>query len=190
MKKTLLLAAAVLLNTVLFAQNWKVNKAHSHFTFSITHLAVSDVDGAFKDFDAAITATKADFSDAKFTFSAKTASVNTGVDDRDNHLKSPDFFDAAKYSTVDFTSTAIKPAGKNKYKLTGKLTLNGVTKVITLDLLYRGTITNPMSKAPDAGFQVTGSIKRSDFNFGSKYGSPMLSNEVSFKAAGEFDKVN
>lgn len=190
MKKIILLAAVALMNTAVFAQTWNVNKAHSHFTFTITHLAVSDVDGLFKDFDATIVSSKSDFSDAKVTFTAKTASVTTGVDARDNHIKSPDFFDVAKYPTINFVSNAITPAGTNKYKLTGNLTLNGVTKPVTLDLWYRGTVTNPMSKAPDAGFQVTGSINRSDFTFGSKFGSPMLSDEVTFKASGEFDKVN
>jgi polyisoprenoid-binding protein YceI len=190
MKKIILLIAVALLNTAVFAQTWKVNKAHSHFTFTVTHLAVSDVDGVFKEFDATITSSKSDFSDAKFDFTANTASVNTGMDQRDSHLKSPDFFDVAKYPTLAFTSTSIKPTSAGHYKLSGNLTLNGVTKPVTLDLWYRGTITNPMSKAPDAGFQVTGTILRSDFNFGSKFGSPMLSDEVAIKAAGEFDKIN
>jgi polyisoprenoid-binding protein YceI len=190
MKKIILLAAAALMNTALFAQSWKVNKQHSHFTFTITHLAVSDVDGVFKDFDATITSSKPDFSDAKVEFVAQTASVNTGVDQRDGHLKSADFFNVAKYPTVNFVSTAIQATTPNHYKLTGNLTLNGVTKPVTLDLVYRGTITNPMTKAPDAGFSVSGSINRSDFTFGSKFGSPMLSDEVTFKASGEFDKIN
>ena len=191
MKKTFILLAAVLLGAGAFAQGtWKVDKAHSHLTFTVTHLAVSDVDGTFKDFDAAITASKPDFSDAKFEFTANKASVNTGVDQRDTHLKSPDFFDVTKYPTVTFKTVSIKPATAGLYTLTGNLTLAGVTKPVTVDLWYRGTITNPMSKAPDAGFQVTGTIKRSDFNFGSKFGSPMLSDEVTFKAAGEFGKLN
>jgi polyisoprenoid-binding protein YceI len=191
MKKTFILLAATLLSTGVFAQEtWKVDKAHSHLTFTITHLAVSDVDGTFKDFDASISATKPDFSDARFEFTANTASVNTGVDQRDAHLKSPDFFDVAKYPTVSFKTTSVKPAVAGHYTLTGNLTLAGITKPVTVDLWYRGTITNPMSKAADAGFQVTGTIKRSDFNFGSKFGSPMLSDEVTFKAAGEFGKLN
>ena len=96
----------------------------------------------------------------------------------------------AKYPTVTFTSTSIKATSANHYKLSGNITLNGVTKPVTLDLVYRGTITNPMTKAPDAGFSVSGSINRSDFTFGSKFGSPMLSDEVTFKASGEFDKAN
>ena len=190
MKKIILLAAVVLMNTAVFAQSWKVDKSHSHLTFTITHLAVSDVDGVFKDFDATITSSKPDFSDALFSFTANTASVNTSVDARDNHLKSADFFDVSKYPTTTFVSTAIVPTTAGHYKLTGNLTLNGVTKPITLDLWYRGTITNPMSKAPDAGFQVTGTILRSDFKFGSKFGSPMLGDEVAIKAVGEFGKVN
>lgn len=192
MKKTLLLAAAALLmQTALFAQTtWKNDKAHSHVTFTITHLAVSDVDGTFKDFDATIVAAKPDFSDAKVSFVAQTASVNTENDRRDGHLKSDAFFDVAKYPTLTFTSTGITPAGTGKYKLNGNLTLHGVTKPVVFDMVYRGTITNPMSKLPAAGFKVTGTIKRSDFAFGSAFGSPMLSDEVALSASGEFGQAN
>jgi polyisoprenoid-binding protein YceI len=190
MKKILTLAAvALFMQTAVFAQStWKVDKAHSHVKFSITHLAVSDVDGVFKDFDASIVAAKPDFSDAKYTFTANTASVSTDNERRDGHLKSPDFFDVAKYPTLTFVSTSVAAAGTNKYKVTGNLTLNGVTKPVVLDAAYRGTITNPMTKGPDAGFKLTGTIKRSDFNFGSKFGSPMLSDEVELTASGEFLK--
>jgi polyisoprenoid-binding protein YceI len=190
MKKILTLIAAVALNTAVFAQTWKADKAHSHITFTITHLAVSDVDGSFKDFDATIVAAKPDFSDAKVEFTANANSVSTDNDQRDGHLKGEEFFNVAKNPNVTFKSTSIKPAGKNHYKLGGNMTLGGVTKPVVFDMVYRGTITNPMSKAPDAGFTVTGTIKRSDFKFGSKYGSPMLSDEVTFKASGEFSKVN
>ncbi|RYU91164.1 polyisoprenoid-binding protein [Mucilaginibacter terrigena] len=190
MKKILSLAAiALFMQTAVFAQStWKADKAHSHVKFTITHLAVSDVDGTFKDFDATIVAAKPDFSDAKFTFSANTASVSTDNDNRDGHLKSADFFDVAKYPTITFVSTNVAAAGTNKYKVTGNLTLHGVTKPVTLDVVYRGTITHPMTKGLDAGFKITGTIKRSDFAFGSKYGSPMLSDEVELNASGEFLK--
>ena len=189
MKKIIALLTAAALSTAAFAQStWKVDKAHSRLTFTITHLAVSDVDGVFKDFNVTITAAKPDFSDAKFEMVAKTASVSTDDDKRDAHLKSGDFFDVATHPDMTFTSTGITPTSPNHYKLTGNLTLHGVTKPVTMDLWYRGTITN-MNKQ-DAGFQVTGSIKRSDFGFGSKYGSPMLSDEVTIKANGEFAKAN
>jgi polyisoprenoid-binding protein YceI len=190
MKKTFTVLTAALLNVAAFGQTtWNADKAHSKLQFTITHLAVSDVDGDFKDFSATIVAEKPDFSDAKVTMTANTASVNTGVDQRDGHLKSPDFFDVAAFPTMTFVSTGIHPTTPNHYKLNGNLTLHGVTKAVSFDLWYRGTITNPMSKADDAGFQVNGTIKRADFGFGSKYGAPMLSDEVVVKANGEFAKA-
>ncbi|WP_428328943.1 YceI family protein [Mucilaginibacter sp.] len=191
MKKLITLAAIALFSTASFAQTtWNVDKAHSKLQFTITHLAVSDVDGIFKDFTATIVSSKPDFSDAKVSMTANTASVSTDNDQRDGHLKSPDFFDAAAFPTLTFVSTGITKTSANHYKLNGILTLHGTAKAVVFELWYRGTITNPMSKADDAGFQVTGTIKRSDFGFGSKYGSPMLSDEVVVKANGEFSKAN
>ena len=190
MKKTIILIAVALLSTTAFAQTtWTSDKYHSKLQFSITHLLVSDVDGEFKDFSATIVAAKPDFSDAKFQMTANATSVNTGIDARDNHLRTDGFFDAAKYPTLAFTSTGITKTSTNHYKLTGDLTLHGVTKPVTLDLWYRGTITTPQGKI-DAGFQATGTIKRSDFNFGSGFGASTLSDEVAIKANGEFGKAN
>ncbi|GAA4338931.1 YceI family protein [Mucilaginibacter gynuensis] len=185
----MLLAAAILVNTAVFAQTtWNLDKAHANLKFTVTHLLVSDVDGSFKDFDATIVSSKPDFSDAKFSFTAQTASVNTENEKRDGHLKSADFFDVEKFPTITFASTSIKKVADKKYKVTGNLTLHGTTKVVTLDLWYRGTIVNPMSKADDAGFQVTGTIKRSDFAFGTKFPAAVVSDEVEIKANGEFGK--
>lgn len=190
MKKILILLAAAFTYTVASAQTtWTVDKAHSNVKFTVTHLMVSDVDGIFKNYDATITAAKPDFSDAKFQISIQTASVTTDNDQRDKHITSPDFFDVAAYPTITFTSTGITKTSDKHYKLTGNLTLHGVTKPASFDLWYRGTIQNPMSKADDAGFQLTGTIKRSDFNFGSKFGNAMVSDEVAIKANGEFGKA-
>jgi polyisoprenoid-binding protein YceI len=191
MKKTFILLSAALLSAGAFAQTtWKNDKMHSKLQFTVTHLMVSDVDGEFSDFAATITASKPDFSDAVFTVTAQTASVNTGEAPRDNHLKTNAFFDVATYPTLTFTSTSITPTSPGHYKLTGNLTLHGVTKKEIFDLWYRGTITNPMSKATDAGFQVTGVIKRSDFNFGGGFPSAVLSDDVAVKANGEFGTAN
>lgn len=165
---------------------WKNDDAHSQLGFTIAHLGISDISGTFNDFDATVTASKPDFSDAVIELTANVASIDTRVEARDNHLKSADFFDAAKYPTITFKSTSLKKAGNNKYKLTGNLTLHGVTRPVTLDLNYKGSVENPMSKKPTAGFQVTGTIKRSDFNLGSGFPAPMLSDEVRIKADGEF----
>jgi len=165
---------------------WQNDDMHSQLGFAVTHLGISEVSGTFNDFDVQVNATKPDFSDASFMLSAKTASIDTRVEPRNNHLKSPDFFNVAKYPTLDFKSTSIKKAGENHYKLTGELTMTGVTKTVIMDLFYNGTVENPMSKKQTAGFQVRGTIKRSDFNLGSGFPAPMISDEVQIKADGEF----
>lgn len=188
MKKLFFIAVAFVSLTAFTVLNgtWSNDKAHSQLAFTVTHLGISDVSGTFNDFDVTVKSSKPDFSDASFELTAKTASIDTRIEQRNGHLKSPDFFDAEKFPTITFKSTAIKSAGKNAYKLTGDLTLHGVTKSVTLDLLYRGTTENPMSKKPTAGFQLTGTIKRSDFNVGDKFPAPMVSDEVRIKADGEF----
>lgn len=190
MKKTVLLFAAILstASAVLAQSTWKSDKMHSKLTFTVTHLSISDVDGLFKDFDATIVSNKPDFSDAKITLVAQTASINTEVDKRDAHLKSPDFFEVDKYPTMTFTSTSISKVQGNQYKLKGNLTLHGVTKPVVMNLVYRGNFTNPQTNATSAGFQLTGELKRSEFNFGQKFTAPVLSDEVQIKANGEFIK--
>jgi polyisoprenoid-binding protein YceI len=189
--KKLFFAVILFVQASAFAQTttWKNDKMHSKLKFTVTHLLVSDVDGLFKNFDATITATKPDFSDAVFELSADAASINTEVEMRDNDLKSANFFDVATYPKITFKSTSIKPNGQNKYKLTGNLTMHGVTKSVTMDLWYRGTTENPMNKQKDAGFKLTGTVKRSDFNIGTKTSSVVVSDEVEIKADGEFGKT-
>ena len=189
MKKSLSFLAVALLCTQVFAQTvWKSDPLHSKLTFSITHLGISDIAGLFKTFDVTITNSKADFSDAVFELSATVASINTEVEMRDNHLRSADFFEVEKYPVMTFKSTSIKKISKDKYKLTGNLTIHGTTKPVTMDLWYRGMAENPSSKTTSAGFQLTGSLKRSDFGIGSKFPPPMLGDKVSIKADGEFIK--
>jgi polyisoprenoid-binding protein YceI len=187
MKKLLSFLIVALLSTPIFAQTtWKADPMHSKLTFSTTHLGISDIAGLFKTFDVTVTANQENFSDAAFTLSADLGSINTEVEMRDNHLKSADFFEVEKYPKMTFKSTAIQKNGKDKYKLTGNLTIRDITKPVTMDLWYRGTIENPQSKATTAGFQLTGKIKRSDFNVGPKFPAPMISDEVRIKADGEF----
>jgi len=189
MKKAIILFAVALLNTAAFAQTtWTNDKMHSKLGFTITHLSVSDVDGIFTDFTCTITASKPDFSDAKFALTVNATSVNTDVDYRDKDLRSASYFDVAKYPTITFTSTGVSTVSANHYKLSGNLTLHGVTKPVTLDLWYRGTITNPMSKKDDAGFKLTGTINRTDFGIAPNAPNAMLSTDVVINANGEFAK--
>lgn len=186
MKKLSLLLLLSVFSLGVSAQTWKNDKNHSQLKFDITHLGVSTVSGAFTDFEATITASKPDFSDAVFALTAKTASINTGVDRRNEHLKSADFFDVATMPELSFKSTGIKSAGKDKYQLTGDLTMHGVTKPVTLELWNRGIFVNPQNKKQVAGFRATGIVKRADFGIGPKFSPPMISEEVTIIADGEF----
>lgn len=167
-------------------QAWLNDDPHSQLGFTVTHLGISDVSGNFTDFDVTVHATQPDFSDASFELTAKTASINTRVEARDNHLKSADFFDAAKYPELTFKSTSLKKKGKDQYALSGNLTMHGITKPVTMNLAYRGTTKNPMSGATTAGFQLEGIIKRSDFQVGPGFPASVISDEVRIKADGEF----
>jgi len=114
MKKAVIILSVFFLATAFTAVNvWTNDKAHSQLTFTVTHLGVSDVTGVFTDFDVNIESSKPDFSDAVFALNAKVASIDTRVDARNNHLKSADFFDVAKYQEMTFKSTYIKKTGKD-----------------------------------------------------------------------------
>jgi polyisoprenoid-binding protein YceI len=189
MKKIILSTAALfLLAGSLFAQEWSLDKAHSQVNFGITHMGINEVGGRFGSVTAKFTATKDDFSDAAIELTADINSINTGSEQRDNHLKSPDFFNAAQFGTLSFKSTGFRKVSDKTYELTGDLTLHGVTKPVTLTAVLNGTATNPMNKKTVAGFKVTGTIKRTDFGIGSQFPSAMLSDEVSLVANTEFVK--
>jgi polyisoprenoid-binding protein YceI len=188
MKKFTVILSAFLFLTAFTTFNniWKNDDPHSQLGFTVTHLGISEISGTFNDFDATVSSVKPDFSDAVFELTAKVASIDTRVEARNNHLKSADFFDAAKFPTLDFKSTSLKKISKDTYKLNGNLTLHGITKPVTMDLQYKGSVENPMSKKQTVGFQVSGTIKRSDFNLGNGFPAPMISDEVRIKADGEF----
>lgn len=190
MKKLMIVLLLATAKLSLFAQTtWVNDKQHTQTKFIVTHLAVSSVTGWFKGVDIKIAASKPDFSDAKFWLIAKTDSIFTGVAPRDADLRSPHVFDSGKYPELTFTSTKLIPVGKGKYKVTGNFTMHGITKVVSLNLWYRGTVNNPISKSLDAGFQVTGTVKRSDFNLASMYPPPILSDEITILADAEFGKA-
>ncbi|MEJ5963029.1 YceI family protein [Pedobacter immunditicola] len=192
MKKSFAFVIVALATSTLFSQStiaqttWNADPMHSKLAFSTTHLGISDIDGSFNKFTASAKTNKADFSDAVFDLSVDVSTINTLVEMRDKHLRSADFFEVEKFPTMTYKSNGIKKIGENKYQLTGDLTLHGVTKPVTMDLWYRGTIVNPQTKANTAGFQLTGTIKRSDFGIGPKFAPPMISDEVKIKADGEF----
>jgi polyisoprenoid-binding protein YceI len=175
----------------LFAQTstWKDDPMHSKLTFTVVHRGFSDIFGLFQKFDASVTSSKPDFSDAIFDLSVDVSSINTEVKMRDDDLRSQHFFEVAKYPTMTFKSTSItKTTGmKDRFKISGDLTIHGVTKPVTMNMWYRGTLYDSTYKKYKAGFQVTGIINRVDFNVGAP--DPFdISTDVMIKADGEFFK--
>jgi polyisoprenoid-binding protein YceI len=188
MQKITCLALGLFMTIGVFAQTWNYDKAHSQLNFNITHLTISSIAGSFKSVSATLTSSKDDFSDAAIQLTADISSVATGVEARDNHLKSPDFFDATQFPTLSFTSTSFKSLGGKNYELDGNLTFHGVTKPVVLTVVYNGSVENPMSHKTTAGFKITGTIKRSDFGIGPKFPANLLSDEVNLDANAEFTK--
>jgi len=165
MKRTVIMA--FLCGTLfLHAQStWKSDKAHSNMNFSISHLVISEVTGKFNDFD--ITAQADDsYSNPDYMATVQTASVNTDNERRDGDLKSERFFDVENYPTMTFKSTSVEKTGEKTFKLTGDLTLHGVTKPVTLDGILNGIILDQRSQKLKAGLKFTGIINRTDFNVG------------------------
>jgi polyisoprenoid-binding protein YceI len=171
-----------------YAQTWKNDKNHSRLGFTVTHLMISRITGTFNTFQATITSSKPDFSDAVFELTAEAGSIDTEVAQRDEHLRSADFFDVKNYPLISFKSTSIKKIIKNKYMITGNLTMHGITKLITADFIYKGPIINPKTENLTAGFQLTAILKRSDFKIGVIFPGEEIKDEVLIVADGEFVK--
>src|SRR6478609_8698192 len=161
MRKLNTLLALVLLTGAAFAQTtWNIDKPHSKIGFSVIHMVVSETEGNFKDFDGKVVSKNADFDGADVDFTAKVASIDTDNENRDKHLKSPDFFEAEKYPDVTFKGVLSKAGGK--YQLKGKLTLKDVTKDVAFDVTYGGSVDT--GKGTKAGFKLAGKINRQDYN--------------------------
>ncbi len=141
---------------------WTVDQSHSAIGFEVKHMMVSKVKGQFNSYNAEIEAEDlADLTTAQISFQLDIASINTSNEDRDNHLKSADFFESDKYPTIDFKSTSITKDGDD-YKLTGDLTIKGVTKPVTFEVEYGGKGKNPWG-VEVYGFEAEGKINREDF---------------------------
>jgi polyisoprenoid-binding protein YceI len=176
-----------------FAQTtWKVDKGHSNVKFTVTHMVVSEVEGAFKMFDGSLVASKADLSDAVVNFTVDVNTVNTDNERRDGHLKGDDFFNAEKFPQMKFVSKSMKPLGGNKYALTGDLTIRDITKTVTFDVTYGGQI-NTQNGGAKAGFKAKTTIDR--IAFGLKWdraletGSLVVGKDVEVTILVEMDKV-
>ncbi len=169
---------------------WKLDLSHTSIGFSVPHLVVSSVDGRFKEASAIVKLDDADLTKSDVSVTINTASVDTGDTKRDDHLRSPDFFDAKKFPTVTFKSTKISKAGSG-YKLTGNLTIRDVTKPVTLDATVSAPVKTPWGNQARAA-TLTGKVKRGDFglkwNKALETGGVVVGDDVTINVKAEVTK--
>jgi len=143
-------------------KTWTIDTVHSEIQFRARHMVVSNVTGKFDSFESTAVTPEDTMEGAEITFSADVASVNTGSEQRDNHLKSDDFFNAEKFPKLTFKSDRFEKISEESYRLTGQLTIRDVTKPITLEVEYGGVIKDPYGNQR-SGFTVNGKVSRKAF---------------------------
>jgi len=161
---------------------WVIDPTHSEVQFKVKHLMITTVTGSFNIFNASVQTEDEDFSKAKISFTADVDSISTGNADRDGHLKTADFFDAAAYPQIKFVATKYENVDNDgSYELYGDLTLHGVTKNIKLDVEFGGVVEDAYGNTK-AGFTINGKINRKDFGLAwsavTEAGGVVVSDEV------------
>lgn len=144
------------------ATTWAVDPTHSEVYFKIKHLVISTVTGTFKSFKGTAVSQNGEFENAKINFTIDVDSIDTNQPQRDGHLKADDFFAAEKFPTIDFVSTSFTKVKNDEYKLSGNLTMRGVTKPVVLDVEYGGSEKDNYGNLKH-GFEVSGKINRKEF---------------------------
>jgi polyisoprenoid-binding protein YceI len=153
--------AATAPTTLIPTGTWSVDPVHSKVGFAVKHMGIATVRGEFKEFSGTLEI-REDLSKSRMYGTVKTASVDTNDAGRDNHLRSPDFFDAEANPEITFESTRIEPINEKTLRVTGNLTMNGVTKEITLDAQVLGVDVDPWGNQR-VGLEVSGELSRGDF---------------------------
>jgi polyisoprenoid-binding protein YceI len=168
---------------------WTLDPTHSELQFKVKHLMITTVTGSLKSFSAELVSTGDDFTNGEISFSGDLSSIDTGNTDRDNHLKSGDFFDAEQFPTMSFKSTSVEKDGDD-YVVNGNLTIKDQTKPLKLNAEFGGIATDPWGNTK-AGFTLSGKINRSEFgltwNAALETGGVMVSEEV--KIVGELQFI-
>ena len=168
------------------AGKYKVDPAHTQVVWTVDHLGVSPLSGALGASGGTLEIDPAKPSAAKVSIIFNVAEMSTTSPAFAKHLLSADFFDVAKFPTATFTSTALQVSGSSA-KITGNLTIKGISKPVTLDAKFFGAGINPMSKALNVGFSGTATIKRSDFGLG--FAVPLVADQLDLRIAGAFERV-
>ncbi|MEO1257147.1 MAG: YceI family protein [Bacteroidota bacterium] len=169
------------MTTEAIATKWAIDPTHSEIHFKVKHMMVSTVTGSFNQFEGNVESESDDFQNAKISFSAEVASISTNNSQRDEHLKSDDFFNAAEYPQLTFESTTFGKKADGDYELTGNLTIRDNTRPVTLNVEYNGSAVDPYGQTK-AGFEINGKINRKDFGLKwgaiTEAGSVVVSDEV------------
>ncbi|MBK7434642.1 MAG: YceI family protein [Chitinophagaceae bacterium] len=165
-------------------KNWALDPTHSEIQFKVKHLMITNVTGSFGIFSVSVETEDEDFSKAKVSFTADVDSISTGNEQRDTHLKSADFFDAANHPQIKFTATRFEAVDNDgSYELYGDLTIRETTKPIKLDVEFGGVVKDPWGNTK-AGFTLNGKIKRKEFGLSwdavTEAGGIVVSDEVRF----------
>jgi polyisoprenoid-binding protein YceI len=142
--------------------NWAYDPTHSEIGFKVKHMMFTNVSGKFNEVEVSVENEDGNFATSNIAFSAAISSIDTNNSERDNHLKSGDFFDAEVYPKMNFVSTNIEENGSNNYKVTGDLTIKDVTKPVVLDIEYSGEMKDPWGNIK-SGLAIEGKINRKDF---------------------------
>jgi len=142
---------------------WNVDPMHSEVLFKVKHLVISTVTGSFKSFSGTVVTEEDQFENAEIEFTVDVSSVDTGQPARDEHLRNADFFEAETYPQFRFVSASFTKIKSDLYKLTGNLTIKGITKEVELEAEYGGTEKDSWGNIK-VGFEISGTIDRKDFN--------------------------
>ena len=173
-------------------ETYKIDQSHSEVTFKVKHMMITNVTGLFTGFDAGMTSSKEDFSDAKIHFEADVNTITTNNQQRDEHLKGEDFFAAEQFPKITFRSTELKKVSDGEFKLLGDLTIRGITRPVVLDGEYGGAMLDPYGNTR-VGFELSTKVSRKVFglnwNAVTEAGGIVVSDEVKLTANVQMLKV-
>lgn len=171
---------------------YQIDPAHSRVGFATRHMTVSVIRGQFREFKGTVTTADDNPASAKVELTVQAASIDSGIEARDNHLRGDDYFAVEKYPELRFQSKSIEPSGGGRFRVTGDLTIRDTTKPVTLEAELGGPIQDPFGNTR-VGITLTGSISRKEWGLTAnptiEGGGPVIADEVKLEVETEFTKV-
>lgn len=168
---------------------WTIDPSHSSISFSISHFMIATVKGSFDTFEGTLKSDGEDFTNGKLEVIIQSKSINTNQNDRDQHLRSEDFFGVEKNPQITFKSIRFEKIGDNQYKVHGIFTMNGISKELTINATYKGSFEHPQFKKTIAVFDISADIPRLEFKVGEDYPGAALGETVKLNSTVELTKL-